>query len=356
MSPRPRVANKDLQFGRAFSDHLLEIDWDEKTGWHDPVIKPYGDFHISPAATVLHYGIECFEGMKAYKDQQGAVRLFRPDCNMQRFNFSMERLAMPPIDGEALTECIKKLLRQDASWVPEGDGYSMYLRPTAIGTSAFLGVHVSENVKVYVIMSPVGPYYKNGFVPIKLLADTENIRAWPGGVGNAKVGGNYGPTIAPSRKAALQGCSQVLWLFGDDHQVTEVGAMNIFFCLRNPKDGSLELTTAPLTRGDILPGVTRRSILDLARSWGHLSGQKVTVSERWLTMPEVARAAKEGNLVEAFGAGTAVVISPVRSILYQGIDIVVPTGDTAGPMAAKLWKDLTDIQYGRIEHPWSVKV
>lgn len=356
-SPRTRVANSDLVFGRTFSDHLLEIEWDEATGWKAPVIRPFGDFSISPAATVLHYGIECFEGMKAYKDKNGFVRLFRPDCNMERFNFSMVRLAMPTFKGEALIECIKQLLRLDASWVPEGDGYSIYLRPTAIGLGAALGVHASETVKIFVIMSPVGPYYKNGFVPIKLLADTENIRAWPGGVGNAKVGGNYGPTIAPSKKAAEQGCSQVLWLFGDNHEVTEVGAMNIFFVLRN-LDGSLELTTAPLSRGDILPGVTRRSILELARGWGGqlTDGTKVHVTERWLTMPEVARAGKEGRLVEAFGAGTAVVISPVRSILYQGAEIVVPTGDQAGPIAAKLWTDLTDIQYGRVEHPWSVKV
>ena len=353
--PRERIPLDKLVFGRTFSDHMLEIDWDEQKGWQAPVIKPYGDLQLSPAATSLHYGIECFEGMKAYKDSKGQVRLFRPDCNMERFNFSMERLAMPGINGTAVIECIKQLLRLDSDWVPDKDGYSMYLRPTAIGTSPFLGVHASENVKLFVIMSPVGPYYKNGFQPVKLLADTENIRAWPGGVGNAKVGGNYGPSILPSKKAAELGCNQVLWLFGAEHEITEVGAMNIFFVLKD-KNGQLELTTAPLTRGDILPGVTRRSILELARKWGTLNDKKVTVTERFLTMPEIVEASVKGNLVEAFGAGTAVVISPVKSILYQGKDIVVPTGDNAGPIAQKLWTDLTDIQYGRVEHEWSVKI
>lgn len=196
---------------------------------------------------------------------------------------------------------------------------------TAIGTSPFLGVHASEQVKLFVILSPVGPYYKGGFKPIKLLADTQNVRAWPGGVGNAKVGGNYGPTIAPSQEAAKLGCSQVLWLFGQDHQITEVGAMNIFFLLRK-SNGGLELVTAPLTRGDILPGVTRRSILELARDWAKTDEgkqQHLEVNERWLTMKEVVAAEKEGRLVECFGAGTAVVISPVKSIFYDGHEIQV---------------------------------
>ena len=361
-TPQEKLPYEKLVFGRSFSDHMLEIDWDEKNGWHNPVINPYGNFQLSPAATVLHYGIECFEGMKAYKDSKGDIRLFRPDCNMARMNFSMERLAMPSIgDGSAFVECIKQLLRLDSDWVPNKDGYSIYLRPTAIGTSPFLGVHASENVKLYVIMSPVGPYYKEGFVPVKLLADTDNSRAWPGGVGNAKVGGNYGPAILPAKQSAAKGCNQVLWLFGENHEVTEVGAMNIFFVLNNPKTGKLELTTAPLTRGDILPGVTRRSILDLARSWGDkvlIGGKQVTVTERWLTMGEVADAAAKGNLVEAFGAGTAVVISPVKSILYKDKEIHVPTGEKAGMFAQKLWKDITDIQYGRVEGPagWSVRV
>lgn len=188
---------------------MLSIDWHAEHGWDVPKILPYGDFSLSPATVALHYGLQCFEGMKAYKDSKGNIRLFRPDRNMSRLRFSMERLAMPSIDEVAALECIKQLLRIDESWIPDQEGYSLYIRPTAIGTSPILGVHASEQVKLYTILSPVGPYYKGGFKPVKLYADTENTRAWPGGAGNAKVGGNYAPTIAPSIKAAKLGCAQV---------------------------------------------------------------------------------------------------------------------------------------------------
>lgn len=202
---------EELAFGRTFTDHMLEVDWNTTTGWGAPRIVPYGDIAISPAATGLHYGIQCFEGMKAYKDADGNVRLFRPQMNMARLNKSMTRLAMPRIDlNDSFLECIKELVKLDANWIPDKDGYSMYLRPCAIGTAPYLGVHASEMVKLFCIASPVGPYYKNGFAPIRLLADTENARAWPGGVGNAKVGGNYGPTILPSKIAQKEhGCDQV---------------------------------------------------------------------------------------------------------------------------------------------------
>lgn len=209
---------------------------------------------------------------------------------MDRLNVSMERLAMPSLDKTGFLECIKQLLLLDKDWIPDQEGYSIYIRPTAIGTSPFLGVHASEMIKLFAILSPVGPYYKNGFNPIKLYADTANIRAWPGGVGNAKLGGNYGPTILPSKKAGELGCSQILWLFGENHQVTEVGAMNIFFAIRQ-SNGKIEIVTPPLTRGDILPGVTRRSILELARSWNEYD-----VNERFLTMSEVVTAQNEGRV------------------------------------------------------------
>mmetsp|Transcript_20503 Transcript_20503/g.34305 ORF Transcript_20503/g.34305 Transcript_20503/m.34305 type:complete len:392 (-) Transcript_20503:81-1256(-) len=390
------MPREDLMFGKSFSDHMLEVDWDADQGWHDPVISKYHFFNISPAATALHYGIECFEGMKAYKDANGDIRLFRPEKNMARFNSSMERLAMPTLDQEGFLACLKALLRQDASWVPEGEGYSIYIRPTAIGTSPYLGVEPSNHVKVYAILSPVGPYYKSGFKPVKLFADTTNARAWPGGVGAAKVGGNYGPTILPSKQASEKhGSNQVLWLYGEDHQITEVGAMNIFFVLkkRDSEGGAIELVTAPLTRGDILAGVTRDSILALAREWysnnnsnssssvkkdkdsdnssssssNSVSSTSSTssssvptsgmeVSERWLTMREVVEAEKEGRLLEAFGAGTAVVVSPVRSIVYDGAEILLPTGESAGPVAQCIWDTLRDIQYGHVDHPWSVVI
>lgn len=189
LAPKDKLPLDKLLFGRSFSDHMLTIDWHTETGWDEPQILPYGNLSLSPAIVALHYGLECFEGMKAYKDKQGRIRMFRPDLNMQRLKFSMERLAMPELDTDAFLECIKQLLRLDESWIPDKEGYSLYIRPTAIGTSPFLGVHASEQIKLYVINSPVGPYYKGGFNPVKLYADTDNVRAWPGGVGNAKVGG-----------------------------------------------------------------------------------------------------------------------------------------------------------------------
>jgi len=345
---------EELVFGKTFTPHMLEVDWSVDHGWKSPRIVPYQNLPMSPAAMCLHYGLECFEGMKAYKDDEGATRLFRPDCNMARLNDSLERLHMPDFDGEALIECMKELLKVDADWIPEGEGYSMYLRPTAIATDPFLGVASCSEVKLFVIMSPVGPYYAEGFAPVKLYADTENVRAWPGGVGNAKVGGNYGPTIGPAAAAQAKGCAQVLWLFEDpndgEHYATEVGAMNIFFAIEKP-EGGLELCTAPLSKGDILPGVTRRSILELARGMGD-----VEVSEREVSMSELLTARDEGRLREAFGAGTAAVISPVKSILYKGEDIDFPTGEDIGPLAKRMWDQLLGIQYGRIEHEWSVPV
>jgi branched-chain amino acid aminotransferase len=357
-TPKAKTPYEDLQFGVTMSDHMLEVDWSEKDGWSNPVIRPYQNFSISPAASVFHYGIECFEGMKAYKDTDGNIRMFRPDCNMERMNYSMKRLCLPGFDGEQFIECIKELLRIDESWIPDKDGYSMYIRPTAIGTQATLGVSRSLSCKIYCIMSPVGPYYKSGFKPIKLLANTQDVRAWPGGVGNAKLGGNYGPTIAPATKAIEQGCEQILWLFGEEQSITEVGAMNIFFVIKNA-EGKSELITGPLTRGDILPGVTRRSILELARDWAANKPEysDLVVTERFLSMKEVKLASDEGRLMEAFGAGTAVVIAPVKGIVYEGSEIIIPTGEEAGPLAQSIWTAITDIQYGRAHHDsWSVKL
>eukprot|EP00596_Hydrurales_sp_CCMP1899_P010457 CAMPEP_0119049858 /NCGR_PEP_ID=MMETSP1177-20130426/66797_1 /TAXON_ID=2985 /ORGANISM="Ochromonas sp, Strain CCMP1899" /LENGTH=323 /DNA_ID=CAMNT_0007027585 /DNA_START=224 /DNA_END=1191 /DNA_ORIENTATION=+ len=318
---KEKLPDEKLEFGKTFTDHMLTIDWDKESGWHNPEILPYGNLSLSPACSALHYGIECFEGMKAYKDDKGGVRLFRPDCNMERLNNSMERCAMPGFNGEGFIECLKQLLRIDESWIPVKEGYSVYIRPTAIGNSPYLGVHASEQIKLFAILSPVGPYFKDGFVPIKLYADIENVRAWPGGTGNAKMGGNYAPAILPTEKAKDFGCSQILWLFGDDHQVTEVGSMNIFFVIkkRESEGGGIELITAPLERGDILPGVTRRSIITLVGEWGKdRQGGEVQMSERWLTMGEIETAEKEGRLLESFGAGTAAVISPVKAIYYKG--------------------------------------
>ena len=234
-----------------------------------------------------------------------------------------------------------------------GDGYSLYVRPTAVSTHPFLGVGPSASCKMYTICSPAGPYYPEGFNAVSLFADKRHVRAWPGGTGGNKVGGNYGSTIQPQIESNEKGYSQVLWLFGDDDSITEVGTMNMFTLLKT-RDGETELVTAPLTDGTILPGVTRQSILDLAREWGEFK-----VSERKLTMPEVVEAVEEGRLLECFGSGTAVIVSPIKLISYDGVDYSIPLDPSdpesqAGPMAARFYKAITDIQYGRQEHEWSV--
>ena len=198
----------DLQFGKTLTDHMLTVNWNSKNGWDNPRIEPYGLISLSPTSSCFHYGVECFEGMKAYKSKDGSIRIFRADKNMTRMNYSMSRLGMPNLT-EGYLECIKTLVNLDKSWIPTEEGYSLYIRPTAIGTSDYLGVHVSESIKVFTILSPVGPYFRNGFKAVKLYADTKNIRAWPGGVGNAKVGGNYGGVIKPTQDVEKYGCSQV---------------------------------------------------------------------------------------------------------------------------------------------------
>eukprot|EP00586_Coscinodiscus_wailesii_P011871 CAMPEP_0172518740 /NCGR_PEP_ID=MMETSP1066-20121228/290996_1 /TAXON_ID=671091 /ORGANISM="Coscinodiscus wailesii, Strain CCMP2513" /LENGTH=349 /DNA_ID=CAMNT_0013301183 /DNA_START=237 /DNA_END=1286 /DNA_ORIENTATION=- len=345
---------EDLKFGLTMSDHMLTIKWSEaKGGWHAPEIVPYQNLSISPAASSLHYGLECFEGMKAYKsldgDDPASLRLFRPDKNMTRLKNSMSRLSLPGCDFESneLINCLKSLVRLDSRWIPEGEGYSLYIRPTVIATHPFLGVAPPSEILLYVITCPVGPYYKGGFEPVRLTADTEFVRAWPGGTGQAKVAGNYGPTMKASSEAAERGYDQVLWLFGEEKYVTEVGAMNVFFLVEG-EDGVKELVTPPLTRGDILPGVTRASIVELVAK-----SEDYKVTERNITMKELQEKAHQGKLLEAFGAGTAAVVCPIKCIQYEGKDIDIPA---TGHLTKLIWKQLTDIQYGKVQHPWSVIV
>ena len=278
--------------------------------------------------------------------------MFRPDKNMERLSNSMNRLHMPgsDFDRDELLKCISELISLDKDWIPSGEGYSLYIRPTVVATHPFLGLASPTSLLLYVITSPVGPYYKTGFDPIRLTSDTEYVRAWPGGTGNAKVGGNYAPTMKPAAEAAEKGYSQVLWLFGDNDEVTEVGAMNVFFYMINKETNRPELVTPPLDRGDILPGVTRASILDLARAWGDFD-----VVERFPTMAEIQEAAEDKRLLEVFGAGTAAVVTPVSTIQYKGKDIEIPA---VGELTNRFWDEITGIQYSKIKGPdgWVVKV
>ncbi|KAI9445422.1 aminotransferase [Lactarius indigo] len=354
-------ALSSLKFGHTFTDHMLAIPWNLSEGWGAPEIKPYGPVSLDPSSAVFHYAQCLFEGMKAYKSQDGKITVFRPDLNMARMNRSAQRLALPTFDGAALLDLIKQLIRIDRHWVPKEKGYSLYVRPVMIGTQNTIGLSPPESALLFVICSPVGPYYKEGFKPVALHGTTDHVRAYPGGTGQYKIGANYALAVFPQKMASEQGYVQNLWLHGPEHNLTEVGTMNLFVVFRK-EDGSLELVTPPLD-GMILPGVTRDSVLSLTRS--HAAGTlripnlplKLRVSEREVSMKEVCEAAQSGRLVEMFGTGTAAVVSPVNKIGYQGQDVDIPVDeDGMGPVSRPLWTELTGRQTGEIESDWSVVI
>lgn len=349
-TPKTKYTDKNsLVFGREFTDHMLQVEWDQKEGWKTPKITKYENISISPAASSLHYALQCFEGMKAYIDEAGKIRLFRPEENMKRLNNSAARIRLPTFDEAAFLKCLKEFVKVDKEWIPRGKGYSLYLRPTLISTQNTLGVGPASTALLFVIASPVGPYYPQGFKPVRLLADDVNVRAWPGGTGAFKLGANYAGGIQPQTEAAAKGFSQILWLFGD--QVTEVGTMNMFV-LWKTKEGKQELITPPLD-GTILPGITRDSILQLCKKWGEFE-----VSERKFTIHELMEASKEGRLLESFGAGTAAIVSPIESITYKGTEIKVPIVQElgAGKLAKRILDTILAVQYGEQPSPWSVVV
>ncbi|KAL1114836.1 hypothetical protein AAG570_007660, partial [Ranatra chinensis] len=345
LQPKPDV--KTLQFGKHFTDHMLRIEYHESAGgWQQPIISPLEYLSLHPAAKVLHYAIELFEGMKAYRGQDDRIRIFRPELNMARMNTSAARSGLPQFDPEELIKCINRLISIDQEWVPHSEAASLYIRPTLIATEPTLGVGPPESALLYVILCPVGTYFGTSVKPISLLADPKFIRAWPGGVGDKKMGSNYAPTIHVQKEAISKGLQQVLWLYGEDYQVTEAGTMNVFVVLKNKK-GERELITPPLN-GLILPGITRHSILQLAREWNEFE-----VIERVITMSEIVQHSEEGSLLEVFGAGTACIVSPVNVICFQGSLINIPTMEQNNAIHVRILKTLTDIQYGRIVHPWA---
>jgi len=350
-SHKPKYTDKNsLVFGREFTDHMLEIEWNQKTGWEAPKVTAFHDIKLHPAASSLHYALQCFEGMKAYVDANGKTRLFRPEENMKRLNKSADRLRLPTFNEDGLLQCLKEFVKIDKAWIPQGKGYSLYLRPTLISTQNTLGVGAATSALLFVIASPVGPYYPTGFKPVRLLADDKNVRAWVGGTGGYKLGANYAGTIYPQSEAAAKGFSQILWLLGDT--VTEVGTMNLFV-LWKTKEGKTELVT-PNLDGTILPGITRDSILQLCRQWGEFD-----VSERSFTIQELAAAAKEGRLQEAFGAGTAAIVSPIESITYKNEEIKVPVVAElgSGKLAKRIMDSILAIQYGEVpQSKWSVVI
>ncbi|CAL7945493.1 unnamed protein product [Xylocopa violacea] len=350
LQAKPNVS--DLIFGKYFTDHMLKIFYHEALGgWQAPEIVPFENLVLHPASKVLHYAVELFEGLKAYRGVDGKIRIFRPELNMDRMNNSAMRTGLPTFIGEELIKCCCRLISIDQEWVPHSVASALYIRPTLIGIDPTLGVASSESALLYVILSPVGPYFKKADAGISLLADPKYTRAWPGGCGNYKVGSNYGPTIYVQREAVEKGLQQVLWLYGEDNEVTEVGTMNVFmFCVND--DGEKELVTPPLSNGLILPGVTRNSILTLSREWNQFK-----VSERKFCMDEVCHLLSENRLLELFGAGTACAVSPVSYIDFAGRSLHIPTMQQSNPVYKMFLKHLTDIQYGVIpDHPWAIPI
>ncbi|KAG8177912.1 hypothetical protein JTE90_020192 [Oedothorax gibbosus] len=339
-----------LAFGATFSDHMFQVEWTHFGGWGIPQIVPLHNFQMHPGSKVFHYGQAIFEGMKAFRHANGKVTLFRPELNIQRLLSSSERSSLPTFDRDELLKCLKKLVSIDKQWVPDLDMSSLYIRPTFIGVEGTLGVSAAKTALLYIITCPVGPYFgKDITKPVSLLADPKFVRAWPGGVGHFKMASNYAPTLYVQKLAQEQGLDQVLWLSGADLQIAEGGAMNIFILLKT-KSGGVELVTPPLD-GTILPGITRKSVLELTRKWNEF-----TVSERTLTMNELLEAKINKRLLEIFLCGTACCVCPVKLIRFQGDDIEIPTMESGMKLYLRVLKTLTDIQYGRIKSEWSVDI
>jgi len=337
---KPKPDGKVLGFGQLFTDHMFVMPYDvARGGWHEPTVCPYANFSIDPAAMVFHYGQAIFEGLKAYRGENGAVHLFRPTANLARMNTSATRLCMPDLPIDTALAGLKALVRTDSAWVPSVPGATLYIRPTMVATEPALGVRPARQYLFFIIMSPVGAYYPEGFNPVKIYVTDQYVRAVPGGVGAAKAAGNYAASIRAAEEAKKQGFTQVLWLDACERRyVEEVGTMNIFFVIGD------EVITPPLG-GSILPGITRDSVLRLVRDWG------LKVVERAIAIDEVVAASGNGSLKEAFGTGTAAVISPVGALHYQGRDCVLNHGET-GPLSQRLFDELQAIQYGRAKDPY----
>ncbi len=324
-----------LGFGKYYTDYMFMLDWYSDKGFTDPRIIPYGPIEFDPASLVLHYAQETFEGLKAYKTEDGRILLFRPDMNAKRFQNSNQRLCMPVLPVEDFIQAIVELVKKEKDWIPNLPGTSLYIRPFMFAYQPKLGVHAADHYKFLVILSPVGSYYKEGLQPVKIYVEDQLVRAVKGGTGFAKCGGNYASSILAQMKAEEMGYSQVLWLDGVEHKyVEEVGTMNVMFVI----DG--KIVTAPL-EGSVLPGVTRDSMIQVLKDKGY------TVEERKLSIDELMDAAKKGKLTEAFGTGTAAVISPIGTLTYK--DEIFFNNNKIGEISQMLYDTLTGIQTGKLE-------
>jgi len=333
---KPKPDQTTLGFGTLFTDHMFNMDYHVEKGWYNPRIEPYAAIPMDPSTMVLHYGQGVFEGLKAYRTDAGGVQLFRPADNFKRMNRSGKQLCIPAFDEEAALDALKQLLELEKDWVPSAPGTSLYIRPTIVATDPFLGVRASFTYRFFIILSPVGAYYPEGFNPVKIWVTKEHVRAVRGGVGEAKTPGNYAASLLAGDKAHAEGYTQVLWLDGVEQKfIEEVGAMNIFFVI----DGEV---ITPMLNGSILPGITRDSVIQLVKHWG------MPVSERKISINEVMQAQASGKLSEIFGSGTAAVVSPVGELKYDQTVITVGDG-RVGPVAQRLFDSIQDIQYGKSE-------
>ena len=334
-----------LVFGQSFTDHMFIADYDVGQGWHDARIVPYGPLQMDPAAKVLHYAQEIFEGLKAYRTASGAIQLFRPMDNVRRMNQSCERMSLPQVPEDLALAGITELVRLEQDWVPSEEGTSLYIRPFMIGLDAALGVHSSHHVQYIVVVCPVGAYYPEGLNPVKIYIEEEDVRAVKGGMGMAKTGGNYAASLRAGNRAEERGYSQVLWLDGVHRKyIEEVGSMNVMF-----KVAGRILT--PDLNGSVLDGITRRSCIQLLKDWGY------EVEERRISAEELFEAARNGAMEEAWGTGTAAVVSPIGE-LAEGDEKVIINNNEIGPVTQKLYDELTGIQWGRNAdpHDWIMKL
>lgn len=345
-SPKQKPQDQSkLGFGNYYTDHMFLMNYDEGEGWHNPRIVPYGPIPLDPAAMCLHYGQEVFEGMKAYRAADGRTLLFRPDKNMARLNSSNERLCIPQIDEEFAVEAVKALVKVDEDWIPTEEGTSLYIRPFIFAVDAHVGVHPANHLIFAIILSPVGAYYPEGLNPVKIYVENKYVRAVRGGMGYTKTGGNYAASLKAQDEAEKVGYTQVLWLDGVERKyIEEVGTMNVFFVIDD------EIVT-PALQGSILPGITRMSCVELLKAKGY------NVTERPLSIEEVAKAADEGRLKEAFGSGTAAVISPIGELRWGDKVMPINNGEI-GAISQELYDTLTGIQWGKIEDTmnWTVEV
>ena len=345
-NPKAKPADESkLGFGKIFTDHMFLMDYNPEQGWHDARIVPYAPFQLDPACVVFHYAQELFEGMKAYRTAENNIQLFRPECNGQRMQDSSERMCIPTIPVEDYVQAVKALVEVDKDWVPHIEGSSLYIRPFVFANDVGLGVHASKHYIFCIIAAPSGAYYAEGINPVRIYVEDEYIRAAPGLTGYTKCGGNYAASIKAGEEAEKKGFAQVLWLDGVEKKyVEEVGAMNIFFKI----DG--KVYTAACT-GTVLPGVTRRSCIELLKDWGY------EVIEGKLAIETIMEAGHNGTLEEVFGTGTAAVVSPVKELTWKGESIQI-SGGQIGELTQKLYDTLTGIQWGKLpdEKGWIVKV